>query len=187
MSASADETVQRIVEAVGQAAFERVLPQIDSSTLRKSLQLIVERIPEGWQSRLFLPEYWAVYYHDGRRGFSSPSGGFLVFFADPRNDPRVAGGYPVRASEVRRLTAEEFDFGLHQNAIRARQGLRPYMFVVRSVGPAGAHPFFEEGMVDFVNEVDLIALDLFDRHIQAIIDEDGPARQTATFDLGPGN
>lgn len=63
------------------------------------------------------PHYWSKFYHDGR----GPSRGnpILVWFRNPRNDPRNRGGkYPVRESDRRRLTKAEF-----QKWSRVNQGI----------------------------------------------------------------
>ena len=49
--------------------------------------------------------YWAFAYHYGRKE-ARPKGERLVWFADPRQDPRNSGGYPTR-SKPRKLTAAE--------------------------------------------------------------------------------
>ena len=134
-------TIQRILEAVGRDELRRILPRIGSSTLRKALRLIVEA--NQGRARLFIPHYWAVYYHDGRGGFGPKSARKLVFFDDPRDDPRAPT--PERQAQVRRLTRAEYEEGLRRNALRRAAGFtRPFMYVVSSVGPAAGNPFFED-------------------------------------------
>jgi len=53
------------------------------------------------------PFFWASFYHDGR-GAVTPKrpGGWLAFYPDPDNDPRLQGlkyGYPRFRSEIRSL------------------------------------------------------------------------------------
>jgi len=60
------------------------------------------------------PHYWAVYYHIGRKNLppiTPKSANVLVWFKDPRDDPRLTNGQsPVYRSEVRRLnlSAQQF-------------------------------------------------------------------------------
>lgn len=181
-----DEFLHDLVEKLGQQAFLEAIPQIDSQTLRQSMELIVQRgtTGEGWRANLYIPQYWAVYYHDGRGGFGPQTKAFLVYFRNPSDDPRLSNGYPTRASQIRQLTAEEFRDGLHQNSLNNKAGKEPFMYVVRSVGPAGAHPFFEEGMVHFGDTASLLITGEFDAYIQQLVDEEGIAKLTAKFNLG---
>lgn len=177
MAAEQDDLVRRLLEALGAAAFEKVLPQIGSKTLQAALQLLIE--DTELQARLFIPHYWAVYYHDGRGGFGPKDATFLVYFPNPQDDPRLpAGRSPERASELRRLTKAEFYRGLSENTRRRKAGLPPFMLVIKnedgspgSVGPAPAHPFFTEGMAGFALEADDLTYPIVDDYVQRIVDD----------------
>lgn len=179
-----EEIIRQILEEVGAAELAEARRRIGSGTLRRALTLIVEESQA--RARLFIPHYWAVYYHDGRDGFGPVSANKLVFFDRPEDDPRLEGGYPVRASEIRRLTRDEYVEGLERNAERRRNGLRPFMYVVDSVGPQAGRPFFDE-MADGASErAGPTAAMLFDRWVQRIVDEDPdvrPEKRTAGFAL----
>lgn len=89
---------------------EVVKRYIPSETLRNSIEIHL-RIDAGLvTTSLEWPHYWAVYYHDGRGPLRPVNGKYLVYFLDPEDDPRFDQGYPVRASEIKRLelTPEEF-------------------------------------------------------------------------------
>jgi hypothetical protein len=181
MAFLAEDAVDEFLRLYGAEELERCRALIGSSTLRAALTLVVE--PQLGQASLFLPHYWAEFYHDGREGFSAPGGRFLVYFADPEDDPRIEGGYPVRAAEIRRLTRDEFYAGLAENEVRALDGAEPFMFVLRSVGPAPAHPFFDELAAGAAERADFLAELAIDQFVQDNIDEEGPERRTATVRL----
>ena len=107
----------------------------------------------------------------------------LVFFEDSDDDPRLAGGYPVRANDVRRLTRDEFYAGLAENERRAQVGGAPYMYVVRSVGPAGPHPFFDQLAEGAAERMEQFAYFALDAHVQDVLDEEGSQRASARVRL----
>jgi len=116
---------------------ERVRTLIESDTLKRSLEIRVTVNGTEIGADIFLPQYWAVYYHDGRGPVRPINGKFLVYFADIEDDPRVSGGrnYPIHASQIRRLRLDPAEF---------RRLVKSGKLIVReSVGPAKAHPFFE--------------------------------------------
>lgn len=117
---------------------ERVRTLIESRTLKRSLEVrvVVNGVDEVG-AEVFLPQYWAVYYHDGRKAMRPRNGKFLVYFQDIEDDPRVFGGrqYPVRSAQIRRLRLDPAEF---------RRLVESGKLIVReSVGPAQPHPFFE--------------------------------------------
>lgn len=176
-----DDAIEELLRIYGESELELVRTLIGSSTLREAARLIVDA--QAGAASILIPHYWAVYYHDGRAGFSAQAGRFLVFFADPEDDPRLEGGYPVREEDIRRLTRDEFQAGLAENEERAIDGRGPFMFVVRSVGPAGAHPFFDrlaEGASARMDQLAFFALDAF---VQENVDSEGRERSTARVRL----
>lgn len=178
------ETLFReILTAIGEAELERVKVLIGSATLRQAIFLAVYVSLD--QARLIVPHYWAVYYHDGRGPVSPVSARKLVFFDDPlSNDPRLQGGYPRRASDIRRLSRDEYLEGLERNAERRAAGLPPFMFVVDSVGPARPRPFFDQLANNASARAGPVVKRIFDRHIQELLQNDDdvrPERGVADF------
>lgn len=177
--------VRDILEAVGQAEIARVRRSIPSRTLRAALRLVIDESRN--RAHLFIPHYWAVYLHDGRDGFGPRSAKKLVFFDNPKDDPRIRGARaPERASQLRRLSRREYQKGLEINNERRRRGQRPYMYVVDSVGPATGSKFFDKlGAGSAVRNAPLIAR-VFDAHIQDMLKAEPdlrPDKQRARFDL----
>lgn len=173
----------RILTELGEAELERVRVLIGSKTLRAALDLLVDA-SEG-TAHLVVPHYWAVYYHDGRGAVVPRSASKLVFFEDPLlNDPRLAGRFPERASEVRRLTREEYEEGLARNAERRVAGLPPFMFVVDAVGPSRPRPFFDQLANNAANRAGPTVSRIFDEHIQELVQNDPDIKpETGVADL----
>lgn len=138
-------TVQeRIMQEIGLAAVDIARKNIRSETLRRAIRFEYFSFRRG---RLYIPHYWAIYQHDGRGGVYPVKKKFLVWFRDARNDPRLAGGYPVRLSDVRRLTKAEFEAGVAKNRELDPTGkTMPYM-IIATYSPPGAggkvYPFFD--------------------------------------------
>jgi hypothetical protein len=89
---------------------------------------------------LYTPYYWAKYFHDGRGPVRARPGHYLVFFLDPRDDPRTSFGtkFPVRRSDVRHLSRDEF----------LRLLGTPGMIITKEVRGALGQPFFTEPLRD---------------------------------------
>lgn len=179
-----DAFYQQLLTKYGEAELERVRLLIGSRTLREAVRLIVDA--QAGTAELYIPHYWAVYYHDGRKGFGPITSSKLVFFADPKDDPRLVGGHPERDFDIRTLTRDEYEHGLAVNAERRKNGQAPFMFVLDRVGPAAGHPFFNQLSNGAAGRMDLPARRATDDAIQALVDEDPlvkPERGTAEFTL----
>jgi hypothetical protein len=138
-----EKIVRKVLEAIGPKELERVRVTIGSSTLRNALRLII--VESEARANLFIPHYWAVFYHDGHGTILPRKARKLVFFDDPNDDPRLnSGESPERAADLRRLTEEQYREGLRRNRDRAARGERPFMYVVDSLGPRKPTPFFEQ-------------------------------------------
>lgn len=172
----------RILTELGEAELERVRLLIGSRTLRDALRLIVDA--QVGTAELYVPHYWAVYYHDGRKGFGPILASKLVFFANPKDDPRLASGYPERDFDIRTLTRDEYERGLEENAARRKTGQEPFMFVLDRVGPSRPRPFFDQLANNAANRASLIVGRAVDDAVQQLVDEDPavkPERGTAEF------
>lgn len=143
--------------------------------IRESMEVKLLVQGSGQQARVSasvtVPFYWAVYYHDGR-GPVVGSRRSLVFFKQIEDDPRVAGGrrYPVRSSDIRRLTRSEF--------LRARA--RGQLIVTSQVGPAPAHPFFTVAMDGFSSEVGPVVRREFGNFVLACLKKEDLLRVRST-------
>ncbi len=148
---SVDEQFFRgLYRKLGIIGVAAVKPFIPSATLQDELHFIINRGREEGISLQF-KSYWARFVHDGRGPVLPEQAQFVVFFRNARlDDPRVAGGYPQKTSEIRQLTRSEFQFGLQLNTAARQAGLPPPMIVMRTedfraipTGPAEGSFFFE--------------------------------------------
>lgn len=161
-----EEVYGDLIGKIGRAALRHVGPKIDSVTLRRAVRY--ERLSRS-RGRLFIPHYWAIYQHDGRGSVRPQTARSLVFFVDPKDDPRLRGGYPIRVKDIRKLTRDEFEEGQRMNQEMYAQspggGRMQYMVIINAVGPTRpnkSYKFFEDGMRMFPQEAGAIAL----RHIR---------------------
>lgn len=172
---------RQMLEALVQAAARHARGAISSETLRQALraEVLTDRT-----ARLLVPHYWALYQHDGR-GVAFPRRSvFLVYFVDPKDDPRLEGGYPVRLSDVRRLSKEEFQDGQQRNRELAQSnpegGPQQFMRVVPNVGPTGpdkSYPFFTKGMEGFQQRAAFVVRGIVDKLVrQAAVSRKSVAR-----------
>jgi hypothetical protein len=114
-----------------------------SKTVSASLHLIP--LSDG-SFAVETPYFWAVFYHDGRGPVRAKPGKVLVYFRNPDDDPRIPGRkYPVRASDIKRLTAADF-YRFLRDPSRG-------MIVRKSVGPAKGDPFFVRAQAALTREV----------------------------------
>lgn len=128
------------IRSVQFAAANLMLPIVKEATPSDTLKAFVQAFERFDNITVIgVPHYWAAYFHDGTGAFGPRRRQYLVFWADPlRDDPRVAGRYPIRYSEWRPLTKEEFAFGLEVNralAGRHQQFNGPWMFVTKYQQP----------------------------------------------------
>lgn len=147
-----------LLQLLGEHARDRARRECPSRTLRRSMAVLVD--PKLGECRVSVPHYWAVYYHRGRGPARARRRKFIVFFKRKIDDPRTDGGknYPVRASQIRRLTKAQFRSALAANKI----------VVVRAVGPAKGVPFFDRGLKSFPVAADLVARAETTRFLRAL-------------------
>ncbi len=159
--------IRKVLETLGDAALRKARPQVPYSTLRKALNLFL--LPDNQTARVQIPHYWALYVHDGRPPFNMPAGRYMVWFTNPADDPRLRGRpTPVRASDLRHLTKEQFLEGLQANHLARLAGAEPFMVVTNRIRKGTpAIPFFSNtgGMAGFVNEANAIAGALVQRQL----------------------
>jgi hypothetical protein len=167
--------IRKVLEAIGPRELERAKASVGSMTLRRAMRLIIEESEA--RANLFIPHFWAVYYHDGHGSISPRNARKLVFFDDPNDDPRLNGGVsPERASSLRRLTKAQYIEGLVQNQRRAAAGGRPFMYVVDRVGPQSPKPFFNQLKNGAADRAAPVILREFEAELLRQIDRDPETR-----------
>lgn len=179
MAASNDPLVFKIelAQKMAQRVRDRVRTLIQSQTLKRSLEVRITTTGTQVGAEIFLPQYWAVYYHDGRGPVRPVNGKFLVYFADIEDDPRVNGGkdYPTRVNQIRRLTLDPAEF---------RRLVQEGKLIVREkVGPSTPHPFFNRLAGKVVPLVAGLVRVEFRSHLRARLDGVLRLRGTIRFRL----
>lgn len=158
----ADEAFQRgLLRRLGALAVRRVRPLIVSykgkpiTALQRALRAV---LLSDTLLTLQIPHFWAVYVHDGRSvPFGPQRSTFLIWWKNPHQDPRLAGGStPERANQLRRLSFKQFRDALKK--FREEGPQSPVIVVpqVKRPQPPRPSPFFSNepggGMHGFVNE-----------------------------------
>lgn len=144
--------VDSLLRALTRTAARKAKPGIPSNTLRRAVRRVV--IPGTGEGYLYIPHYWALYVHDGRGAPLVPRGSrFFVWWRNPRQDPRLpAGKTPERASQIRRLTSQEFKDALKTLREAKARGEDSPVIITRQVNK-GTPPsrFFsnQDGMAGF--------------------------------------
>jgi hypothetical protein len=81
--------------------------------------------------------YWAIWVNDGRRAQVAKKQ--FLFYADPRDDPRIDDDYPQKPGDRRPLTKAEFRAGRRDKTIvwirrgRSVAGVSPTRFIEKGV------------------------------------------------------
>ncbi len=136
------EDISRVLSNAANARVRRFTP---SQTLRDALRVV----RDGQRWFVGVPHYWAVYYHDGRAtSRSTRPNGFLVWYKNPKDDPRHRGNFPVRASQLRSLRQA----GISLERLRA--DIESGRAVIarsspRNGGAVAGRPFFVRGLRGF--------------------------------------
>ena len=146
---SLDIAMQRILEAIGDRVESRAKGLLRSTTLRNSL---FYRADYGARKlEIVIPYYWAEFYLNGHGVIYSDKGrdkGFMVWFADPKDDPRLRGGPPRSRADRKKLTKRQWEIGLEINRERRANGQPPFMYYSREVpaspGSGDLDPLNEE-------------------------------------------
>lgn len=167
--ASIDDAMQGIMDAVGQRVKTRFKQLIRSKTLNDSVFYVADFGAQKVQ--IIIPYYWAEFYLNGHGVIHSSKGrdkGWMVWFADPKDDPRLRGGPARTRAERKHLTREQWKIGLEINRERKGSGLPPFMYYSREVpasrGSGDIDPVYKEvpqivreeasrGMKEYIREV----------------------------------
>ena len=113
------------IEVLKGKALEFTKTSTPATSLKKAMTASYRKIPRGHQIIVHIPHYWAEYYHDGSGPVSMPKGRYMVWFRNPKDDPRLKGGYPIKRSDKRSLkdliSNEEFKELIKSGKLVVRQ------------------------------------------------------------------
>lgn len=164
------------------------------NTARPVVAEVSQALADGMEERVFgefgelhIPHYWAVYVHDGYNGFGPRYKKFLVWFANPEDDPRLAGGPAVRYTDTKFLRdvwpREEWLAAIDENRRRRLLGMPPFMFITKFKRGQPPRRFFAEGLTRFEeNEAPRIVAAEFDKFVRGVGQAESETK-TATFRL----
>jgi len=175
MAASHDAFLMRLTRELIRLAEQHVRPHIPVRLghLKRSIKREVIR---AGLARLHTPEEWAKIVHDGRgpinqRGKKRA----MVWYKNPRRDPRLRGGKSPTKGRPRRLTAAEF----------RRDRKANLLIVARRVGPQKPQRFFEhgpgDGMAGFPRKAEKVTAERFGTHVEKFMGKDLNVKETIEF------
>lgn len=132
--ADLDNVMQGILDSIGERVGARAKNLLRSKTLSDSL---FYRADFGSQKlEIVIPYYWAEFYLNGHGVIHSNKGrgvGWMVWFANPKDDPRLRGGPARTRAERKHLTRDQWKIGLEINRERKSAGLPPFMYYSREI------------------------------------------------------
>ena len=166
---------RKLLKEFGKQAVRRVRPKIVSSkgrdirVLQRALRAV---LISDLRLEMQIPHYWAVYVHDGRGApFGPESGTFLIWYKNPRQDPRLQGGVtPERAASLRTLSSADFKAALKADREARESGSESPVVITTRVKRSTPGVFFfgnrpGQGMAGFVQEANTTGLTLFRRQL----------------------
>lgn len=183
MTTRSDTFLIDLLDEIAKRGRRRLRRGTPNRILRRNLWKIVDR--KELKAYLMFPHYWAFYIDQGTLGDIKPnpsyrkyrnkSGRYLmVWFVDPRDDPRTNGGtyFPFRLREVkrRRLSKRQFRKGLVENKARYDRnpdgGTQQYMRMSGSLPKLPKTDFVNKAMEGFDLEVQDLIRDRFEEHLR---------------------
>lgn len=179
----AESVTLRILRRIGEEAVIRIKSKVTSQTLRESFK--VRKLPGKETIAVSTPYYWARYYFEGRGPVYPREKTWLVWFQNPRDDPRNAGGYPKQKGDRRRLTAEEFAWGLEMNRLLGtEEESMPFMVIAQRSGPFPGTGELRKALRDFPRVARRIVKREFDQEMGRLLREIDFPRQRGKGDSG---
>lgn len=189
------ETLLRVWELIADVAEERIRDVTPSRALGDGIQVLLESgaFNQGFVSGgVEYSHYWAVMLHDGHGPITPKNGQWLVYYANPDNDPRISptpDGYPTRVSQRRFLTASDWKKINQENAKRRAAGFPPFAYIVRKSGPFEGFHWLEPetppplGVGRISDDVGAEASALFSREVLRRLPKPTARSRTATLRL----
>lgn len=179
------------------SAYKRALPEVKRAGVRGTLARSMTREPGRYRVRgkrgisgaLNIPYDWAIYVHQGRPGFTSPT--IMIWWRDPTQDPRLrrtGGVTPANKKDrvsYRGLSANEYQDAVQAYRDHIRSGGSVYTSPVvfaRSVGPTRGKFFFSNfvGMKGFGEQGQSLIAGRFDQFVKQSLGDALRVRDSAT-------
>lgn len=170
---------KRVTRRISEAAKRMAKPRIAESSKTLSRALEIVRLPTRGRSEravLQVPHYWAEFVHNGRRPFRKRR--FMVWWRDPRRDPRLRNGkYPRTRDQLRRLTPQEFVAAKEERDRWIKSGGSPEtspVIITKNIRKATKeNPFFSHeaggGLVNLASVGERIMESEMDNHVSEVM------------------
>jgi len=175
MAVSHDAFLKRLTSEMLKLAEDTVRPHIPVRLghLRRSIKRQILGLGVG---RLHTDEEWARLVHDGRgaidqRGKKRP----LIWYKNPRKDPRLFQGKSPTKGRPRRLTKDEFKKARKKNLL----------IIAQKVKKQDPQPFFSNepggGMFGYPQKAGALAAKRFGEHVVRFMGKDLNVKETLEF------
>lgn len=116
----------RVTRKLAEAAYRIAYPNIPSRVLKEAMVVVKVRAGNtGAVYKLFIPHYWSHYLHDGRGTVTPKRARSLMWFKNPRRDPRYDGGYPVRLADAKAHTLSKQEFKRNRSEMIFAKSAKP--------------------------------------------------------------
>lgn len=178
---------QRILDKALAKGEEKAKGFCTSRQLRKYMHTLVTISSKVFSTGIIrVPQYWAIYYHEGRRVISPVSATYLVWFKNPKDDPRLTNGEsPIYRSEIKTLN-------LPLKKLRQLKKDGKLFIVKRSPRSGSPHfqgnPFFSNapggGMSGFDKDVGEIAAQEAYETVERMLRSSGLKKKTIKRTIG---
>lgn len=130
----ADVALMTELARIAQASIRSFIPIRRYGRLRKGIRFIATRD----RVTIFSIYYWTRFVNDGRGPIEASGRRPLIYFKDPKKDPRIRQNYPRQPRQIRKLTRREY----------AQNKRRGNLIITKAVGPATGLKFLEKGLQD---------------------------------------
>lgn len=175
-----------ILDKALDAGLNRARAFCTSKQLRKGMrrQVLISNAVQA-QGVLNVPHYWAIYKHDGRGTVTTNGATFLVWFPNPKDDPRLKNGQsPIHRADIKKLS----DVISRERFLELKKSGK--MIISKVSGPTDrgkANPFFSNkpggGMAGFQDDFVRIARrETFD-HMERFLRESGLKKKKIVVNL----
>lgn len=149
---------QRFLRTAGEIMLREIAVRVASKSIRASLNLSFEEDRVAVRT----PYYFAVILERGRGPIFARRGGWLAYYPNPRLDPRLAGGRPVRFRDAKNLT---FPPAVFRDEVKSGR-----LILTKRIGPKAGDFAFRKGGEATKKQVKGVAKREFDIATRAFFD-----------------
>ena len=127
------DSIERSLKDIGERGVDFVKSRTRYKIVRDSVYYEIKKTSNtGYSIQFDVPYFFAIYLERGRSAIRATESRALVFFVNPRDDPRINPSYPTK--RPRRLTRSQYEKGIRINRFMKKNnpdgGEQQYMRVV---------------------------------------------------------